>query len=532
MRSSLAVSFDERTVDAIFAPFDQCRLPGVGAGIAIQGRPVYRRGFGLANAELPLALSPTTRMRIASITKHFTALAYLLLCEEGRANLDDEVGRYLGELRPLVRRLTWRQLMGHIGGLRDAFDICWQFSGVGPAVTSSELLEFYTEIDDVDAEPGAAWIYNSGGYLLLTFAIERITGKPLEDVLRERIFERVGMHDTLLRRWDTDFVSNSAALHALDAAGNFVKGSLGAAMSGEAGMVSTIDDLLRWLAHMDQPVIGSAQSWQTLTTSQTLANGTPTGYGLGLVIADYRGVQTISHIGGALGGSAQLLKVPAAGLDIIVLSNRQDLLAMPLAYQVVDACLPHSLSVLPEADAGVATGTFVSGETGRVVQLFEKDGRQAAAIDGHEWPCVRHESTLRSLPIWNYLKHSAQLIGDSRQPHALRFNDFGNVDDLSCVGPSADDQSESIVGAYRCPAADVSVRISKVTGGNRMQTRGRFGTATYELECVAERIWRAFPSKSAPWWGGMLSFDASSAGFRFTSDRTRRLPFRRVGTAG
>src|SRR5262249_19681191 len=130
----LSVSFQEEKIDAIFAEIDQCRLPGAAVGIAIGGRPVYRKGFGLASMELPVVLTPTIRMRIHFTTKHFTCLAYLLSCEDGKAGIDDPIGKFLPELHPVSRGVTMRQLMGHTGGLRDAHDINWQFSGIGRPV--------------------------------------------------------------------------------------------------------------------------------------------------------------------------------------------------------------------------------------------------------------------------------------------------------------------------------------------------------------------------------------------------------------
>src|SRR5262245_34637843 len=112
----LEVIFDEKKIDAIFASYNQCHLPGMAVGIAVRGKPVYRKGFGLASLELPLVLTPATRIRIGSTSKHFTCLAYLLLCEEGRAAIDDPLGKHLPEVHPIARAVTMRQLMGNISG--------------------------------------------------------------------------------------------------------------------------------------------------------------------------------------------------------------------------------------------------------------------------------------------------------------------------------------------------------------------------------------------------------------------------------
>src|SRR5688572_21359776 len=108
----LAVAFDEQKIDSIFADLNQCRLPGATVGMAVDGRPVYRKGFGMASMEMPVVLTPNTRMRMASVTKHITCFAYLLLCEDGKAAIDDPLGKFYPEFHPVTRRVTMRQLMG------------------------------------------------------------------------------------------------------------------------------------------------------------------------------------------------------------------------------------------------------------------------------------------------------------------------------------------------------------------------------------------------------------------------------------
>src|SRR5262249_2148749 len=157
--------------------------------------------------------------------------------------------------------ITIRQLLTHTSGLRDSHEIRYHFSGTALAVSSDELLALYRDFDDVNTSPGSTWSYNNGGYLLVSAAIERWTGQPLEEVLWQRIFEPAGLYDTRLRRWDSDFVANSAALHMTKVGGGFEKAYLNTALSGEGGVVSTVDDMLRWLAQMDAPRVGSAATW-------------------------------------------------------------------------------------------------------------------------------------------------------------------------------------------------------------------------------------------------------------------------------
>src|SRR5438552_1997965 len=126
----LIVHFDEKQVDAVFTDVNQCHLPGAAVGIAVDGKVVYRKGFGLASMDLPVVLAPSMRMRIGSTSKQFTAFTCMMLCESGLASIDDTLGIFLPELHPITHRVTLRQLMGNTSGLREANDLAAQFSGV------------------------------------------------------------------------------------------------------------------------------------------------------------------------------------------------------------------------------------------------------------------------------------------------------------------------------------------------------------------------------------------------------------------
>lgn len=535
------VEFDEARIDDIFAEVDQSHLPGAAVGIAIGGRPVYRKGFGLATMELPVTLSPTIRMRIGSTTKHFAAFTYLLLCEEGLAGIDDPIGRHVPGLHPVSRDVTARQLMTHTSGLRDALDIVHQLSGTGHRVTSDELLALYGDIDDVNARPGTTWTYINGGYLLLSAAIERIAGQPLEEVMRERVFRRVGMHDTLLRRHDNDFVPNSATLHmtrtspAYHRAGSgpagagFEKQYIGAELAGEGGMVSTVDDLLRWLAHLEAPVVGTEATWSVMRSPQLLANGTSTGYGLGLHLNRYRGVETIFHGGFVMGGNSQLLKVPDAGLDVVVMLNRSDVFATTLTHKILDACLPGLEPVRSRPGGGTVTGVFRSPASGRVIQLFERDGSQIVSTYGMDYPVEPddEDGALWPAGIWHTVRQATRLVGDPRNPSAIQFDDYGNLDQLERLPAGAGEpHAAAITGYYVSAAVGVEATIVEDDDGVRMATVSRLGSAEFRLESVTDGVWRSRAIAAMP-WGGTLTFGADRESFRLSTFRTHDLAFHR-----
>lgn len=517
----LTVRFDETEIDRIFDAVDQSQLPGAAVAIAVGGVPVYRKGFGLANMELPLHLTPDMRMRIGSTTKHFACLAYMLLVEEGRAALDDEIGRYVPGLKPVNAAATMRRLMGHTSGLRDLLSITMAVHGVNRRVTDAEMLAYYEAIEDCDFPPGERWSYNNGGYMLLTAAIEKIAGQPLDDVLRERIFTPLGMHRTMLRRWDSDFVPGSAALHYRDADGVFSKTHMGMEISGAGGMVSTMDDMLLWLKHMDAPVVGSRETWQLMLAPQKLTSGRSTNYGLGLMCDTYRGAEIIHHAGGVLGGNSQMIKVPGAGLDISIAVNRSDVSAIALALGVIDSCVEGLAPLSAVSVPARYSGTFVSETDGRVLALSVADDIQMMSVDGGAPIALSpdEEGTLQLPAAAASLQQSVRVEGDH-----LLFSDFGREDRLIAVAGDPDARLGGRAGKYRSAPLDADLMLDEEEGEVRGLMSGRHGRTNYRLQPVTEEIWRLeqidYPSMS-----GILRFGADGESLTLDFGRLRHVRF-------
>lgn len=525
-----SVDFDERTVDVIFSSFDQCQLPGGVVGIALHGRPVYRKGFGLASIEQNTVLAPTTRMRLASISKHFVCAAYMILCDQGKADIDASIDTYLPEINPASSRATMRQLMSNTSCLRDVHDICYQFSGIDARVSSTELLGMYRTIADVNAAAGSTWMYNNGAYLLISAAIERITDRSLEEVLRDQIFESVHMYDTALHRWGTEFVANCAQSHAASSAGGFEKVVLGAAFAGEGGVVSTVDDMLRWLAHMDHPVVGSALTWKTMRSPQRLSNGVCTDYAMGLVIDQYRGIDVLSHTGGFPGVSAYMVKVPSVGLDVVVMLNRDDVLAMSFVDNILDACVTGLDPIKQNAGNVEVNGIFVSRTTGRVVQLHSRAGCQMASIDGGEDVPFSYDrdGEFRASGTWRFMDRAIVIGECTNGSHSIHLREFGSSEELIPSEPLHTASIEQIEGNYQSSATGVRAQIYPCDGIYRLCTSGAFGSVSFRLVPIAEDVWRMVPLLYGPsWLGGVLVFDKDGAEFRFSTPRNRALVFQR-----
>ena len=228
-----------------------------------------------------------------------------------------------------------------------------------------------------------------------------------------------------------------------------------------------------------------------------------------------------------MGGNSQLLKVPSAGLDIMVMVNRHDVSAVVLTNKILDACVPDLDPDPRSSRLTWLTGVFCSPSRERVIQLLERSGKQIAVIDGTEVPCVVEENgTLRPTAPLSYLSFRIACMGDRTAPRAIRFEEFGTTQEWPITHP-ADALDRRVVGCYQSNGTGTQITIRDDTDGMALFSIGRFGSHRFRLECLAPGIWRATSVGLMP-WGGILSFQQDGSGFRFSSLRTRALPFQRT----
>ncbi len=350
MNAAAAPSVTQK-LDALFKPWNRSDAPGLVVGVAHQGKVIYRRGFGLASVEHGTANTPLTRMRIGSTSKHFASICALLLAEEGKLDLDAPLRRAMPELSGLIGEPTPRELMRHTSGLRDPFDTTYlllhkSYSSIAPVGTGTELGPRYTSNN---YPRGERMIYCNQGYHLLSLAIERIAGMPFGEFLQQRVLAPMGMQDSAL--WPSDMVMlpGSASLHVPLPDGRWHRGIYPSEeLLGAGGMVSTVDDMLRWIAHLrgSEKIVGTVQSWAQMLERPRYSSGAEGDYCLGLTRESYRGVEIIHHAGAVLGGTCQMLTVPAHALDIILMFNRMDGPAPATALKVIEAVLGEHLTPL------------------------------------------------------------------------------------------------------------------------------------------------------------------------------------------
>lgn len=367
-------------LDDLLAPFDRSDAPGLVVGIAQHGRLLYRRGFGLASVELAVANTSGTRMRIGSTSKHFACLAALLLAEDGKLDVDASIRAYIPELPVLAGEPTLRQLMTHTGGYRCYLDLS-VLGNVGAMMEKGEAFRYQLLQREVNFAPGERMAYCNGGYHLLSIAIARASGMTFEAFLKQRIFEPLGMVNTDSVPSDLTVVPGRATPHVSQPDGGYRRGVLPLEdLLGEGSIVSTVADMLIWLAHLrGTKRIGSEASWAQMLSPARYSSGVVGTYCLGLVRERYRGVEVIHHAGAVDGGASQMITVPEHELDIIVITNGAAVSPTELAWQVIDR-LPGD-DALEAAPPRVKTaglegllGRYWSQDTRTLVEILDDKG--------------------------------------------------------------------------------------------------------------------------------------------------------------
>jgi len=530
-------------LDEIFAAVNRSDAPGLVVGVAQHGQPVYRRGFGLASLELGVANTPWTRMRIGSTSKHFTCLAALLLAEDGRLDIDAGVRRYVPELPARRHEPTLRQLMNHSGGQRCYLDVGF-LSDAMAIKPRGTALKVQARQADVNFAPGDKTLYNNGGYHLLSLIVERVSGVPFEEFLERRIFAPLGMVDTKSVPSDFEIHRNMATLHVAQPDGRWRRGIFPTEeVRGEGAMISTVDDMLRWLAHLRGPHrVGSEATWTQMTTPVRLNNGTEVPYALGLMVHGYRGARVVHHAGGVIGGTCQMLTVPAHALDIIIMTNGAVVNAVELANRIVDAMLGDAVLAAREERAsserfkGVLGRRWHAPATGLLAGFGDAGGKLGLCLMNNPPAPLRDEGgTLRlgfeDIAMGPYTLRTADLADRAEPPAVLEMTESGHVLRLHLLPEAAPaDALAPLAGRYRAADLDADAVVVQEDDGWKLRIFGRHGLNELAIEPLSADV-AALAHAVHPQLRGALSIarrHGAVTGFQVDSGRTRGMRFERL----
>ncbi len=332
--SAEAASITSR-VDKIFEKWDQPNSPGCALAVIKDGRIVYKRGYGIANLDHDVPITPSTVFFVASVTKQFTAAAIALLAQQGKLSLDDEVRKYIPAVPDFGAPITIRHLIHHTSGLRD-----W----LPGAVLPDDVLELVSRQKELNFRPGEKDLYSNMGYRLLGLIVERASDQSLREFARANIFQPLGMEKTHFHDDPGEKVRNLAYGYEPTKADAYRPISITKIpVVGSGALLSTVEDLALWDRNFYDERVGGSALIEQLHQRGRLNNGEHTNYAFGLVISKYRGLPNVYHAGTYRGYYAWLTRFPEQRFSVACLCNAANANPGQLVGKVSDIYLAKEL---------------------------------------------------------------------------------------------------------------------------------------------------------------------------------------------
>lgn len=331
-------------LDEIFARWSKPGSPGAAVAVMQHGKLIIEKGYGLANLEYDIPVTPETVYHVASVSKQFTAMALVLLEADGKLSLEDDVHKYLPELPDYGHRVTLRQLLQHTSGIRDQ----WQTLGIAgwrldDVITQKQILRLLFRQKELNFAPGTRHLYSNGGYTLAAEVVARVSGKPFPLFCQERLFGPLGMTRTHFHDDHRRIVHDRAYSYEKTGEG-YQASPLNYANAGATSLFTTASDLVRWLDNFRDPKVGGRAGIDRLQEQAVLADGKKIDYALGVSVGQFRGRKTISHGGGDAGYRSFVLWVPELELGVAVVSGLASFNSGEVAHKVARVFLGEKSS--------------------------------------------------------------------------------------------------------------------------------------------------------------------------------------------
>ncbi len=382
-----------KKADAFLAQWDKADMPGCAVAAVRDGNVIYKRAFGMANLDYDVPNSTATLFNVASVSKAFTAASVALLAHQGKLSLDDDVRKYVPELRQYDDTVTIRHLIHHTSGIRE-YQALVLFSGLGAdnAYTDKAILDILARQKNLSFKPGAKYQYSNSGYLLLGLIVERTSGKSLRAFAEENIFRPLGMKNTRFHDNRFEVVKNRAAGYRIGPDKSiFLRTSL-SDLVGAGGVLSSAEDLALWAQNFFEPKVGNKELINLLNTAGTSNTGKKINYSFGLFHNRYKGLPVIKHSGNNSGYRAQIASFPEQKFASIALCNNTAIFPSSIVEKLADIYLngqfktdvsiqkkpwedlPPAIA-LSDKEALRYAGTYAHAESGRVFKLRIQDGK-------------------------------------------------------------------------------------------------------------------------------------------------------------
>src|SRR5204863_4562381 len=318
-------SADQKTtaVDEVFEDLTEAGSPGCALGVYRDGRMLYEKGYGLANIEENVPITPRSVFDIGSTSKQFSASSILLLEKQGKLSVNDDVRKYVPELPDYGQKITILNLLNHTSGLRD-YLVLFEMAGINvdSVTTDEDALALIARQKALNFTPGSDYLYSDSGFFLLSVIVKRVSGKTLKEFAAENIFTPLGMTHTQYRDEHRALIPERAmAYDQNERKDGYAMNVSYFEQTGDGAVHTSVEDLLKWDENFYSAQVGGKDFLAEIQERGKLNNGKAIDYAKGLMVKDYRGLRTVRH-GGSWGGyRAELLRFPEQHFSVACLCN-------------------------------------------------------------------------------------------------------------------------------------------------------------------------------------------------------------------
>jgi len=346
----LAQSSASSQIDAIFANIDT-KSPGAAVLVVQDGHPVVEQGYGVTDLRTFHKIDAHTNFRLASVTKQFTAMAIMLLVHDGKLRYQEKLTEVFPEFPAYGKTISIRNLLNHTSGLPDYEDLmARQYGNMPddkiPQIHDAGVLALLEKETAGKFPAGSKWAYSNSGYCVLAMVVERVSGVPFGDFLRDRILTPLQMANTIAYEKGKNEVVNRAYGHTKESDGwHETDQSSTSATLGDGGVYTSLTDMARWDAALREQTLLNEKEMQPAlvavqpTSTPAEENGHSVSYGFGWFLDPYKGHTRMWHYGETVGFRTSIQRFRGDNLTVVVLCNRADLQAPELALKVAELFL-------------------------------------------------------------------------------------------------------------------------------------------------------------------------------------------------
>lgn len=395
------------------------RAAGMSVGVLRGNDTLVLKGYGKADLELDVPTPPAAVYEIGSVTKQFTAAALLLLAEEGKLSLDDDLTKYFPEYPTAGYKIPVRRLLDHTSGIKGYTEIP-KFQQIMTRKLPKDSLVAIFKDQPFDFPTGRGLVYNNSAYFLAGLIIEKVAGMPYGDFVQKRLFEPLGMRDSHYCN-ERKIVKNRAHGYDMSPAGLTLKAYLDHTYPYAAGsLCSTAGDLLTWLRSLHGGKVLPERAYRSLITPDTLDDGAPVRYAKGLGIYSLGGHRAIEHAGGINGYLSSTIWLPDEKVAVVVLVNTAGPVSPDaIAVSIVEIVLgrkPDAAAVPLTSGVAEYTGTYEGpGRGARLTLTFVSDsGHLATRMPGSQnasrFRYVGKDTFVRGREVVTFMRDGVKVV--------------------------------------------------------------------------------------------------------------------------